>query len=184
MSFPPGCCHGPRRLFSSSWFSSPSFLYASSSSSSLRSHSRWLCCPSCRRSPFPCPSLCLHRCPEGAIREEYVEKGSTKKTQSTSNKLTIFLRFFVLTGFPSLSFFLVSFFFFGRPFFLHGMSLSETSGLSSAREKHKEEVECERKTAIGIRWTNNLLNEPLIPAEHNYAQQKLLQYGHSRFGNL
>lgn len=35
----PDCCLGPHHLFSSSWFSSPSFLYASSFSSSLLTHS-------------------------------------------------------------------------------------------------------------------------------------------------
>lgn len=65
LSFPPDCCLDPRLLFSSSWFSSLSFLYVSSFSSSLRSHNRWRCCPSSRHSPSLCPNLCLHRFPGG-----------------------------------------------------------------------------------------------------------------------
>lgn len=72
--FLPDCCLGPHRLFSSSWFSSPSFLYVSSFSSSLQIHSRWLHCPSSRRSLFLCLSLCLHRCPEEETKEEDIER--------------------------------------------------------------------------------------------------------------
>lgn len=50
-------------------------------------------------------------------------------------KRTIFLRFFVLAGFPSLSFFFASFFFLGRPFFLHGTSLSDSSASSTGEVK-------------------------------------------------
>lgn len=62
--FLPGYCLGHHHLFSSFWFSSPSFLYVSFSSSSPQTHSRSQYCPSFRHNPVPCPSLCLHRCPE------------------------------------------------------------------------------------------------------------------------
>ena len=62
--FPPDCCPAPRHLFSSSWFSSPSFLYVSSFSFSHQIHSRWRHCRSSRRSLSLCPSLSLHCCPE------------------------------------------------------------------------------------------------------------------------
>lgn len=61
------------------------------------------------------------------------------------HKLTIFLRFLVLTGFPSLSFFFASFFFFGRPFFLHG-----TSGVSGRLSVWESKMKCERKADIRI----------------------------------
>lgn len=68
------------------------------------------------------------------------------------NKLTSFFRFFVLAGFPSFSFFFASFFFFGRPFFLDGTSLSDISGGSSRRGgRESERLKRGRKTAIRIR---------------------------------
>lgn len=194
LSFPPDYYLGPRRLFSSSWFSSLSFLYVSSFSSSLRSHSRWRCCPSSRHSPSLCPNLCLHRFPWRKRRERriYKKKQNNKRWCNVVreekskafqlNKLTSFFRFFVLAGFPSFSFFFASFFFFGRPFFLDGTSLSDISGSSSKRGGERK-IEAWKKDSYQNQMNDNLLNARLIPAEHNYAQQKL-RYGHGGFGDL
>lgn len=65
-------------------------------------------------------------------------RNNTKTNARGLEKLTIFLRFFALTGFPSLSFFFASFFFLGRPFFLHGTALSDTSGCASAKSGERE----------------------------------------------
>lgn len=79
-------------------------------------------------------------------------------------RLTIFLRFFALTGFPSLSFFFASFFFLGRPFFLHGTSLSDTSGCASASSGERGEWKCELSES-----DERIISLPpgLIPAENN-----------------
>ena len=97
-------------------------------------------------------------------------------------ELTSFFRFFVLAGFPSFSFFFASFFFFGRPFFLDGTSLSNISGSSSKRGGERK-IDAWKKDSYQNQMNNNLLNARLIPAEHNYAQQKL-RYGHGGFGDL
>lgn len=67
-------------------------------------------------------------------------------------KLTIFLRFFVLTGFPSL--FFPSFFFLGRPFFLPGTPLSDISRRSSARGK-----KCQKYSSVEEDGYQNQMNK-------------------------